>query len=110
MEIDFERTNEESWLQLKLLNGYECGPSKVGGKWLRSIFEWTAGPKPKNTARKAKEQTEHTPQHIYYFAIFELVIRAFDIHSGWRDASERQRENMIEILSWVNSTHKSLFK
>jgi hypothetical protein len=40
----------------------------------------------KNQMRKAKEQTMHTPQHIYDFAIFELAIRAFDIQSGWRDA------------------------
>jgi hypothetical protein len=46
----------------------------------------------KNKTRKAKEQTEYTPQQIYDFAIFEMVIRAFDIQSGWRDAFERKRE------------------
>jgi hypothetical protein len=46
----------------------------------------------KNRIRKAKEQMEHTPNHIYDYAIFELAIRAFDIQRGWRDAYERQRE------------------
>jgi hypothetical protein len=41
---------------------------------------------------------EHTPKHIYDFAIFELSIRAFDIQSGWRDAYERQREYMMRDL------------
>jgi hypothetical protein len=34
----------------------------------------------------------YTPQHIYDCPIFELAIRAFDIHIRWRDAYERQRE------------------
>jgi hypothetical protein len=42
--------------------------------------------------RKAKVQAVYTPEQIYDCAIFELAIRAFDIHSGWRDAYERQRE------------------
>jgi hypothetical protein len=37
-------------------------------------------------------------QHIYYCAIFELAIRAFDIQSGWKDAYERQREYMRRDL------------
>jgi hypothetical protein len=41
----------------------------------------------KNRIRKTK-----IPKPIYYFAIFELSIRAFDIQSGWRDAYERQTE------------------
>jgi hypothetical protein len=45
----------------------------------------------KNRICKAKTQTEHTPNQIYDYAIFELAIRAFDIQSGWRDAYERQR-------------------
>jgi hypothetical protein len=48
--------------------------------------------------RKAKEQTLHTPNQIYDFAIFELAIRAFDIQSGWRDAYEGQREYMRRDL------------
>jgi hypothetical protein len=48
----------------------------------------------KNRVRKAKTQTDHTPNQIYEFAIFELAIRAFDIQSGWRDAYERHREYM----------------
>jgi hypothetical protein len=46
----------------------------------------------KQRIRKAKTQTEHTPNQIYDYAIFELAIRAFDIQTGWRDAYERQRE------------------
>jgi hypothetical protein len=42
--------------------------------------------------REAKTLTEHTPNQIFDFALFELSIRAFDIQSGWRDAYERQRE------------------
>jgi hypothetical protein len=48
----------------------------------------------KNKTRKAKDQTEYTPQHIYDCAIFELAIRVFDIQSGWRDAYDRHREYM----------------
>jgi hypothetical protein len=40
----------------------------------------------------------HTPNQIYFCAIFELAIRAFDIQSGWRDAYERQREYMRRDL------------
>jgi hypothetical protein len=65
----------------------------------------------KNKTHRAKEQTEHTPQHIYDCAIFELAIRAFDIQSGWIDAYERQREYMREeIFSWGNSTQKKPVK
>jgi hypothetical protein len=46
----------------------------------------------KNKIRKGKLQTEHTPNQIYDYAIFELATRAFDIQSVWRDAYERQRE------------------
>jgi hypothetical protein len=52
----------------------------------------------KNKTRKAKEQTEYTPQQIYDCAIFELAIHAFDMQSGWRDAFERQREYMRRDL------------
>jgi hypothetical protein len=57
------------------------------------LSEWRAQDI-KNKTRKAKEQTENTPQQIYDCVIFELAIRAFDIQSGWKDACERQRENM----------------
>jgi hypothetical protein len=51
-----------------------------------------------NRIRKAKTQTEHTPNQIYDYTIFELTIRAFDIQSGWRDVYERQREYMRRDL------------
>jgi hypothetical protein len=44
--------------------------------------------------RKANTLTEHTPQQIFDFALFELSIREFDIQSGWRDAYERHKEYM----------------
>jgi hypothetical protein len=57
------------------------------------------GPKKqKNKTRKANEQTEYTPQHIYDCEIFELAIRPFDIHIGWRDAYKRQCEYMRRDL------------
>jgi hypothetical protein len=46
----------------------------------------------KNKIRAAKTQNELNEQHIHYYAILELDIRAFDIQSVWRDAFERQRE------------------
>jgi hypothetical protein len=52
----------------------------------------------KRRIRKAKNQTEHTPNQIYDYAIFELAIHAFDIQRGWRDAYERQREYMRRDL------------
>jgi hypothetical protein len=61
------------------------------------LNEWRAQ-ETKNKTRKAKEQTEYTPQHVYDCAIFELAIRAFDIQSGWRYAYERQREYMRRYL------------
>jgi hypothetical protein len=51
------------------------------------------GPKKsKNKTRKAKDQTEYTPQQVYVCAIFELAIHTCDIKSGWRDTFERQYE------------------
>jgi hypothetical protein len=48
--------------------------------------------------RKAKEQTEYTPQQVYDCAIFELAIRDFEIQSEWRDAYEGPREYMKRDL------------
>jgi hypothetical protein len=48
-----------------------------------------------------KDQTFHTPNQIYDYAIFELAIHAFDIQSGWIDAYERQREYMRRDLFMV---------
>jgi hypothetical protein len=42
----------------------------------------------KNKTCLAKNKTELTPQHIYDYAIFELVIPAFNTQSGWRDSFE----------------------
>jgi hypothetical protein len=46
----------------------------------------------KNKTRAAKNQKESNEQQIHDYAIFELAIRAFDIQSGWRDASARVHE------------------
>jgi hypothetical protein len=46
----------------------------------------------KNKICVVKKQTKLNEQQIHDYAIFELVIRAFDIQSGWRDAFEHQRE------------------
>jgi hypothetical protein len=52
----------------------------------------------KNKIRAAKNQTDLNEQHIHNYAIFELTIRAFDIHSGWCDAFEDQHECMRREL------------
>jgi hypothetical protein len=50
---------------------------------------------------KANQHTELAQQQIYDCAIFELAIPTFDIHSGRRDAFERQREYRIrDIFMW----------
>jgi hypothetical protein len=50
------------------------------------------GPRNQKKTRKAKEQTDYTPQQIYGCDFFELAIHAFDIQSGWRDAYQKQCE------------------
>jgi hypothetical protein len=66
--------------------------SMLAGRRLEAFLNERQAQDTKNKTRKAKEQTEYTPQQIYDCAIFELAIRAFDIQSGWRDAYERQHE------------------
>jgi hypothetical protein len=46
----------------------------------------------KNTIHAAKNKTELNEQHIHDYAIFELVIRDFDIQNGLRDAFEHQSD------------------
>jgi hypothetical protein len=65
---------------------------------LEAFFNEKRTQEAKNRGRKAKILTEHTPSQIYDFAIFELAIRAFDIHSGWIYVYERQREYMRRDL------------
>jgi hypothetical protein len=64
----------------------------LAGRSLEAFLSERRSQEAKNRIRKAKEQTMHTPNQIYDCAIFELVVRAFDIQSGWRDAYERQRK------------------
>jgi hypothetical protein len=70
----------------------------LAGRSLEAFLNEKCSQESKNRICKAKEQTLHTPNQIYVYAIFELAIRAFDIQSGWRDAYERQRECMIRDL------------
>jgi hypothetical protein len=53
------------------------------GRGLEAFLNERRAQDTKNKTRKAKEQTEYTPQHIYDCAIFELAICAFNIQSGW---------------------------
>jgi hypothetical protein len=70
----------------------------LAGRSLEAFLRERRAKEAKKKIRKAKEQTEHTPNQIYDYAIFELAICAFDIQSGWRDAYERQREYMRRDL------------
>jgi hypothetical protein len=64
----------------------------LAGRSLEAFLMERRSQEAKHRILKANNQTEHTSNQIYYYAIFELAIRAFDIQSGWRDAYERQRE------------------
>jgi hypothetical protein len=64
----------------------------LAGRSLEAFLQEKRAQEAKNRVRKAKTISEHTPNQIFDFTIFELSIRAFDIQSGWRDAYERQRE------------------
>jgi hypothetical protein len=66
----------------------------LSGRSLEAFLTERGSQESKNRVCKAKDQTLHTPNKIYDYAIFELAISAFDIQSGWRDSYERQREYM----------------
>jgi hypothetical protein len=68
------------------------GQAMLAGRSLEGFLNERRAQEAKNKTRKEKEQTMHTPQQMYDFAIFELAIRAFDIQIVLRDAYERQRE------------------
>jgi hypothetical protein len=68
------------------------------GRSLKAFLNERRAQDTNNKTRRTKEQTEYTPQQIYYGTIFEFSIRACDIQSGWRDAFERQREYMRRYL------------
>jgi hypothetical protein len=70
----------------------------LAGRSFEAFLNERSSQEAKNRFRKAKDQTLHTPNHIYDYAIFELAIHAFDIQSGWRDAYKRQREYMRRDL------------
>jgi hypothetical protein len=54
----------------------------LAGRSLEAFLNEKRSQEAKNRIRKAKTQTEHTPNQMYDYAIFELAIRAFDIQSG----------------------------
>jgi hypothetical protein len=62
------------------------------GQSLEAFLTERRSQESKKRISKAKDQTLHTPNQIYDYAIFELENRAFDIQSGWREAYERHRE------------------
>jgi hypothetical protein len=72
-------------------NGMNLAQAMLAGRSLEAFINEKRVQEANNRVRKAKTVTEHTPQKIFDFAIFELSIRAFDIQSGWRDAYERQK-------------------
>jgi hypothetical protein len=80
------------------INGYtgkydmimNLAQAMLAGRSLEAFLSERRSREAKNRIHKAKDQTLHTPNQIYDYAIFELAIRAFDIQSGWRDAYERQ--------------------
>jgi hypothetical protein len=79
-------------------NGMNLAQAILAGRSLEAFINEKRVQESKNRVRKAKTLTEHTPQKISDFAIFELSIRAFDIQIRWRDAYERQKEYMRRDL------------
>jgi hypothetical protein len=55
------------------------GQAMLVGRGLDAFLSERRAQDVKNKTCKVKEQTEYTPQKIYYCAIFDLAIRAFDI-------------------------------
>jgi hypothetical protein len=54
----------------------------LAGRSLEAFLTERRSQESKNIIRKAKDQTLHTPNQIYDYAVFELAFRAFDIQSG----------------------------
>jgi hypothetical protein len=103
----YDSGSPEEFLKWRLIlaeqvknNGYTDNPDNImnlaqamlAGRSLESFLNEKRSQEPKHKVRKFKTLVEHTPTQIYDFAIFELLIRAFDIQIGCRDAYERQRE------------------
>jgi hypothetical protein len=70
----------------------------LAGSSLEEFLNEKRSQEAKNRIRKAKTQTEHNPNQIYDYAIFELAICAFYIQSGWRDAVIQPGEYMLTKL------------
>jgi hypothetical protein len=67
-------------------NSMNLAKAMLEGRSLEAFINEKRVQEAKNRVRKAKTLMEHTPQQIFDFAIFELLSRALDIQSGWRDA------------------------
>jgi hypothetical protein len=71
-------------------NGYEynadnsmnLAQAMLAGRSLEAFLNEKCSHDVKNRVRKEKTLTEHTPQQLFDFDLFELSIRAFDIQSG----------------------------
>jgi hypothetical protein len=79
-------------------NSMNLAQAMLAGRRLEAFLNEKRSQEAKNRVRKSKMIAEHTPKQIYDFALFELLTRAFDIQSGWRDAYERQRKYMRRDL------------
>jgi hypothetical protein len=83
----------------------------MAGRGLDAFLNGRRAQDRKNKSRKANKQPELTLHQIYDCTIFEFIIRAFDIQSGWRDTFERQREYTGEnTFSWVDSILRNSVK
>jgi hypothetical protein len=65
----------------------------LAGRSLEAFLNEKCSQETENRICKSKTLTEHTPNQIYDYAIFELATCAFDIQSGWM-MPMRGRENI----------------
>jgi hypothetical protein len=68
------------------------------GRSLEAFWSERCSQEEKNRNRKAKEQTMHTPQKIMIGQFLNWQFVLLTSKKGWRDAYERQRENMRRYL------------
>jgi hypothetical protein len=63
-------------------NSMNLAEAMLAGRSLEAFLNEKRSQDAKNRVRKVKTLTEHTPKQIIDFALFELSIREFGIHSG----------------------------
>jgi hypothetical protein len=73
----------------------------LAGRSLEACLTERRSQESKNRIRKAKDQTLHTPNQTYDYAIFELAICVFDIQSGLTDAYER---HVVKVKKYDSGT------